>query len=117
MAEMVEFKSNESTTSGYLAAPETGWGSGVVVVHDWWGLDPETKEVADRLAQNGFVCLAPDLYHGELAGYDDMEKAEALMRGVPPERAARDLSGAVDYLAGHDAVAGDGLGIIGFSIG
>ncbi|HUV09646.1 MAG TPA: dienelactone hydrolase family protein, partial [Acidimicrobiia bacterium] len=80
-------------------------------------LDSGIKEMADRLAASGFVALAPDLYRGELAGHEEMDKAAELMTALPPDRAARDLSGAVDYLAGHDAVAGDGVGIVGFCMG
>lgn len=117
MAETVEFQSNGSTASGYLVTPSAGSGPGVVVVQEWWGLDSGIKEMADRLGAAGFVALAPDLYHGELAGHDEMDKAGELMQRLPPDRAARDMSGAVDYLAGHDAVTGDAVGVIGFCMG
>ena len=68
MAEIVEFASNGNNARGYLAVPESGTGPGVIVVQEWWGLDSGIKEMADRLATAGFVALAPDLYHGELAG-------------------------------------------------
>ena len=73
--------------------------------------------MADRLAAAGFVALAPDLYHGELAEHTEMDKAAQLMTQLPPDRAARDMSGAVDYLAGHEAVTGDGIGVVGFCMG
>jgi carboxymethylenebutenolidase len=117
MAESVEFTSNGTTAHGYLVTPTGGSGPGVVVIQEWWGLDSGIKEMADRLAAAGFVALAPDLYHGELAGHDEMDKAGALMQALPPDRAARDMSGAVDYLAGHEAVTGDGLGVVGFCMG
>ena len=75
MGTMVEFASNGSTAAGYLATPEGGSGPGVIVVQEWWGLDSGIKEMADRLAAAGFVALAPDLYHGELAGHTEMDKA------------------------------------------
>jgi carboxymethylenebutenolidase len=113
----VEFASNGTAASGYLALPEGGRGPGVVVVQEWWGLDPGIKTMTERLAEAGFVALAPDLYHGELASHDEMDKAGQLMQKLPPDRAARDMSGAVDYLADHDAVTGDGLGVMGFCMG
>src|SRR5206468_6278720 len=61
----VEFKANGSTASGYLAVPDSGSGPGVVVLQEWWGLDDHIRSVCDRLAADGFVALAPDLYHGE----------------------------------------------------
>ena len=63
------------------------------------------------------MALAPDLYHGELAAHDEMDKASRLMQSLPPARAARDMSAAVDYLSGHDAVTSDGIGVVGFCMG
>ena len=114
---MVEFASNGSTAGGYLATPEGGTGPGVIVVQEWWGLDSGIKEMADRLAAAGFVALAPDLYHGELAGHTEMDKAGELMTNMPMDRAARDMSGAVDFLADHDATTGRGIGVMGFCMG
>jgi len=117
MAETVEFKSNGHNASGYLATPASGSGPGVLVIQEWWGLDASLKTMADRLAAAGFVALAPDLYHGELAAHDEMDKAAHLMNSMPADRAGRDMSGAVDYLASHPAVTGKGIGVVGFCMG
>ncbi len=117
MAEEIELASNGDHAPGYLVVPASGSGPGVVVIQEWWGLDSTTKTMAGRLAEAGFVALAPDLYRGALAGHDEMDKAADLMNTLPPDRAARDLSGSVDFLADHDAVTGDGLGIVGFCMG
>jgi carboxymethylenebutenolidase len=117
MAETVSFPSNGNTASGHLAVPSSGFGPGVIVIQEWWGLNPQIKRTADRLAEEGFVALAPDLYHGELAGHDEMDKAGELMTNLPPDRAARDMSGAVDFLAEHEATTGDGVGVVGFCMG
>lgn len=117
MAETVEFPSNGNTASGYLVIPSAGSGPGVLVIQEWWGLDSGIKEMADRLGAAGFVALAPDLYHGELAGHDEMDKAGKLMQSLPPDRAGRDMSGAVDYLAGNKAVTSKGIGVVGFCMG
>lgn len=117
MAETVEFKSNGNLASGYLVTPSTGSGPGVLVIQEWWGLDSGIKEMADRLGAAGFVALAPDLYHGELAGHNEMDKAAHLMQNMPPDRAGRDMSGAVDYLASHPAVTTAGIGVVGFCMG
>src|SRR5947199_1030451 len=98
MAQTVEFKSNGSLASGYLVTPPSGSGPGVLVIQEWWGLDSGIKEMTDRLGAAGFVALAPDLYHGELAAHDEMDKASRLMQSLPPARAARHMSAAVDYL-------------------
>ena len=117
MGENVEFASNGSTAGGYLALPASTPAPGVLVLQEWWGLNPQIKGVADRLAGEGYVALAPDLYHGELAGHDEMDKANSLMQSLPPDRAARDMGGAITYLLDHDAVSGDGVGVVGFCMG
>jgi carboxymethylenebutenolidase len=117
MSETVKFQSNGNTAAGYLATPPSGSGPGVLVIQEWWGVDASLKEMADRLGAAGFVALAPDLYHGEVAGHDEMDKASHLMQSLPADRAGRDMSGAVDYLAGHPAVTGSGIGVVGFCMG
>ena len=117
MGTTVEFASNGTTAAGYLAMPDGGSGPGVIVVQEWWGLDSGITEMADRLAAAGFVALVPDLYHGEIAGHTEMDKAAELMTTLPPDRAGRDMSGAVDFLADHDATTGDGIGVMGFCMG
>jgi len=118
MATNVQFPCpDDSTADGYLVTPSSGSGPGVMMIQEWWGLDPSIKEMADRLGADGFVVLAPDLYHGELAAHDEMDKAAQLMTALPPDRAARDLNGAVDFLASHDAVTSDGIGVVGFCMG
>jgi carboxymethylenebutenolidase len=117
MADTISFPSNGSAASGFLVRPEGGSGPGVLVIQEWWGLDWGIKEMASRLALAGFVALAPDLYHGELAGHDEMDKAGALMQSMPPDRAARDMSGAIDYLSDLEGVTGSGIGVVGFCMG
>jgi carboxymethylenebutenolidase len=117
MGETVQFRSSGNSASGYLAKPANGSGPGVLVIQEWWGLDSWIKETTERLAAAGFVALAPDLYHGELAGHQEMDKASQLMRSLPPDRAARDMSGAVDFLSSDPAVTSDGIGVVGFCMG
>jgi carboxymethylenebutenolidase len=117
MGEMISFASNGDTAEGYLALPASGSGPGVLVVQEWWGLVPHIKRVCDRLAGEGFVALAPDLYHGDIAEHTEMDKANTLMQTLPMDRAARDMGGAVDYLLAHDAVQGDKIGVMGFCMG
>ena len=89
----------------------------MLVIQEWWGLDSGIKEMADRLGAAGFVALAPDLYHGQLAGHTEMDKASQLMQSMPPDRAGRDMSGAIDYLVNHSAVTSTGIGVVGFCMG
>lgn len=115
MGHMVEFPSNGKMASGYLADSTSGAGPGVIVIQEWWGLVPHIKEVADRLAQEGFTALAPDLYHGEAT--EEPDDAAKLMMNLDLPRAARDMSGAVDFLLADDACDSATVGAIGFCMG
>ena len=115
MGEMVTFRSNGGEADGYLAVPESESGPGVVMIQEWWGLNDQIKEVCDRYATEGFVALAPDLYHGQATTKED--EAGQLMMSLNIEQAAKDMAGAVDYLMSHDAVTGDGVGVVGFCMG
>ncbi|HEY0098865.1 MAG TPA: dienelactone hydrolase family protein [Pyrinomonadaceae bacterium] len=114
--EMVEFTSNGGTTQGYLALPEGGGkGAGIVVIQEWWGLVPHIKRVAERFAAEGFVALAPDLYHGRSTTSPD--EAGKLMMALNIEQTEKDLRGAIDYLLAHERVAGETVGTVGFCMG
>jgi carboxymethylenebutenolidase len=113
--QMVQLASNGRQTDGYLAVPESGRGPGVVVIQEWWGLVDHIKQVADRFAAEGFVALAPDLYHGRTAAEPD--DAQKLMMSLEMDAAAQDLSGAVAYLRDHDAVEPKKVGSVGFCLG
>ena len=117
MGEMVEFAANGTTARGYVAVPPPGGGPGVLVLQEWWGLVPQIKGVCDRLADEGFTALAPDLYHGEMAAHTEMDKAGELMMGLPPDRAARDMSAAIDFLLDHEACSSPTAGVVGFCMG
>ena len=116
MGEMVTFPSNGGQAEGYIAVPEGGSGPGVVVIEEWWGLNQQIKEVCDRYASEGFVALAPDVYGREVP-MDEPDEAAQMMMALNIEQAAKDLTGAVDYLRGHDAVTGSGIGVTGFCAG
>lgn len=111
----VSFPSNGSTAHGYLALPESGSGPGVIVIQEWWGLVSHIADVTNRLAAEGFVALAPDLYGGTTT--HDSDEAGELMQKLPVQSAARDLSGAVDFLLGHQGVTGSAVGAVGFCMG
>ncbi len=111
----IEFASSGERTRGYVSVPEAGSGSGVVVIQEWWGLVDHIRDVCDRLAREGFVALAPDLYRGDAT--TDPDEAGRLMMGLDIERAARDLDAAVTELLSREAVTGAKVGSIGFCMG
>lgn len=112
MGEMVNFPSNGGTASGYLAKPASGSGKGVIVIQEWWGLNDNITGIADRFAAEGFMALAPDMYHGTLATEPD--EAGKLLMALDFARAEKDLRGAVTYL--KDA-SGGAVGTVGFCMG
>jgi carboxymethylenebutenolidase len=115
MGEQVTFASNGDSAEAYLAVPPGGSGPGVVLIQEWWGLVPHIKDLADRFAGEGFVTLAPDLYHG--AKTTEPDEAGTLLMGLAMDRAAKDIAGAARYLAGRDETTGDGVGAVGFCMG
>ncbi len=115
MGKTVSFASNGGTTSGYLASPESGNGSGIVVIQEWWGLVDHIKEVCDRFAFEGFVALAPDLYHGKTTTSPD--EAGKLMMALNIDEAEKELRGAVEYLLGQPGNTTSKVGVIGFCMG
>lgn len=111
----VTFDSAGAPAHGFLAMPPEGTGAGVLLIQEWWGLDDHMIDVARRLAAEGFVVLAPDLYGGRVT-HDSGDAAEMMM-SVPVEDSVRKLTGAVDYLLGLDAVTSTAIGAVGFCMG
>ena len=112
----VSYKSGDETVQGMLYAPEgKGPFPALVVIHEWWGLNDWVKEQASRVADQGYVTLAVDLYRGKVATTPD--EAHEIMRGVAPDRAARDLHAAVEFLRSQPNVRKDRIGSIGWCMG
>jgi len=112
----VSYKSGEDNVTGVLYAPNgKGPFPGIVVIHEWWGLNDWVKEQASKLADQGYVTLAVDLYRGKVATTPD--EAHEIMRGVPEDRAQRDLHAAVEFLKAQTNVNKDRIGAIGWCMG
>src|SRR6266536_2448762 len=114
MGERITYKANGHTTPAYLARP-TQPGPALVVIQEWWGLVPHIESIADRFAAEGFVALAPDLYHGEKAATPD--QAGKLMMALRIDEAAKDLAGAIDQVAAQPEASGKKVGTVGFCMG
>lgn len=98
--------------AGYLAEPAAGDAPGIVVIQEWWGVNPQIRGVADRLAQAGYRALVPDLYRGKSTV--EAEEAHHLMTGLDfGDAASQDVRGAVQYLK----AAGNKVGVTGFCMG
>ena len=115
MGEMVKFPFAGGNTGGYLATPKQGSGPGVIVIQEWWGLVDHIQDVCDRFADEGFVALAPDLYHGKATKSPD--EAGKLMMALRIDEAERDLSAAAQYLSTLDSTTSEKIGVVGFCMG
>jgi len=112
----VSYKSGQDTVTGYLALPEgRGKHAAVIVIHEWWGLNDWVKEQAQKFAAEGYIALAVDLYRGKVA--TNPEEAHELSRGLPDDRALRDLRATVAYLAGRPDVKPDKIASVGWCMG
>jgi len=114
MGELVVF---DHGGQGYISLPDHGAtrGPGVVVIQEWWGINEQIRRFCDRLAELGFVALAPDLYRGIITREPD--EAGKMMMALNLEQAGQDMQGAVAFLASHPDVEGKGVGVIGFCMG
>lgn len=112
----VSYKSGDETVQGVLYAPPgNGPFPALVVIHEWWGLNDWVKEQASKLSDQGYVALAIDLYRGKVATTPD--EAHEIMRGVPEDRAKRDLNAAFEFLASQPSVKKNRIGAIGWCMG
>lgn len=112
---LIQLNVNDRPVNAYLALPAAGKGPGVLLLHAWWGLKPFFKQTCDRLAEQGFVVLAPDLYHGPVAA--TIDEAKALMEAADSQLMGDTVMAAKDFLLAHPARAGEKLGVVGFSMG
>jgi carboxymethylenebutenolidase len=112
----VSYMSGEDTVQAVIYAPEgKGPFPGILVIHEYWGLNDWVKEQASKLADQGYVALAIDLYRGKVATTPD--EAHEIMRGVPEDRAARDLHAAFEFLKSQSNVKKDRIASIGWCMG
>ena len=114
--ENVSIKSGTETISGFLVLPDSaGPHPGLVVIHEWWGLNDWVKEQAQKFADQGYASLAVDLYRGKVA--TDAGTAHELMRGLPQDRAIRDMKAAFAYLVSRPEVNKNKIGSVGWCMG
>ena len=111
MGERVTFPSNGHTTTAYLA----GKGPAIVVIQEWWGLVPQIEGVVDRFAKEGFLAIAPDLYHGQAATSPD--EAQRLAMELDAERAEREIAAAGEFAMKRPDCTSKKFGVIGFCMG
>lgn len=117
VAGMVEYAGPDGETlTGYWARPEgDGPWPAVIVLQEWWGVNEHIMDVTRRIANEGYVALAPDLYKGQVATEPD--EARKLVMELDMPAAVQEIGSAIDYLLAQEFVAGDKAGIVGFCMG
>jgi carboxymethylenebutenolidase len=116
VTQMIEYASDAGVTPGYLAQPEReGQYPGLIAIQEWWGLVPHIKDVAERFAKQGFIALAPDLYHGQSAAEPD--EARKLAMELDRQRAVKEIVAAISYLQGLPQVSPKKIGVVGWCMG
>lgn len=115
MGQRVEFPSNGHMCQGYFAAPASGKGPAVVVIQEWWGLVEHIEDLVERFASEGFVAVAPDLYHGKTTKSPD--DAGKMLMELDVDRAGKEIAGAGAFLLQHPACSSSKYGVVGFCMG
>lgn len=112
----VSYSSDGGTLDGYLARPDDGQAHpGVILIQEWWGIEPHIQDLCERLAGDGYVVLAPDLYHGQVAAEPD--EADKAMMALNKDTAVEEIIQALSYLRSREDVQPQRLGMTGFCMG
>ena len=115
MGQRVEFPSNGHSCQGYFAAPPGGSGPAVVVIQEWWGIVSHIEDVVERFAKEGFVAIAPDLFHGKTTKSPD--EAGKMLMELDADRAEEEIAGAGKYLLSRPECSSKTYGVVGFCMG
>ena len=113
----ISYNIDGGQATGYEAKP-TGDGPfpGVVVIMEWWGLEPHIKDLTDRFAREGYHAVAPDIYHGTVIDYDNRDGAMGMARSLDKDLAVREIDGAASYIKGQSS-SNNKVGIVGYCMG
>jgi carboxymethylenebutenolidase len=120
-SKMVKVRAADGDMAAFLAQPAgSGKHPAVIVVMEAFGLNQHIKDVAARIAAEGYVALAPDMYYREpnsVVGYDQLPEAIRLMTSLRDDKIAADMAAAITYLQSQESVRGDRIGVTGFCMG
>jgi len=118
MGHMTSLQTTAGDANAYVASAQPPPGPPVLLLHPWWGLNQTIRDLADRLAGDGFTVMAPDMFDGTVL--TTPEDAQANVRSLTEADSGRIRAGvlaALDYLLAHPDARGDRAGIIGLSFG
>ena len=114
----VDLKVNGDGAYAFIAEPDdNARHPGMVLIQEWWGIEPHIRDLAQKLAADGFVVAVPDLFHGKIATEpNDAQKMVMMIRGNV-DRAAREIIGALETVKAMPNVDPKKLGLMGFCVG
>ncbi|MEO7021282.1 MAG: dienelactone hydrolase family protein [Ktedonobacteraceae bacterium] len=114
----VDLKINGDGAYAYVAQPDDdATHPGVVLIQEWWGIEPHIRSIAQKLAAEGFVVAVPDLYHGKVATEPDDAMKMYMMLTGNVDRASKEIIGTLETLKAMPSVEPKKLGLIGFCVG
>ena len=109
---------NGNGAYAYVAQPDDdAQHPGLVLIQEWWGIEPHVVDLAHRLAEQGFVVAVPDLYHGKVATEPNDAERMMMMMQSNVDRAIKEITGALDTVKAMSNVEPKKLGVIGFCMG
>ena len=120
ITQQVDFQGGHPTknTGGYIARPSSsGPHPAVILIHEIWGVVDHIRDVSGRLAREGYVTLAVDLFDGKTAAAPHFDEGGKLRESLDQERVMKDLGGAFRFLADLEYVDGRKIGSMGFCMG
>lgn len=125
MGQMTRLQAAAGDTDTYVAAARPSPGAPVLLLHPWWGLNQTIRDLADRLAGDGFTVMAPDLFDGVVsttiedanAFTTSIEQGGGRPDGLNPDRVMGRVRTTLDHLLAHPHVSGDRAAIIALSFG
>ena len=109
----LDLNTPQGSTTAYVDRPEHDTNTAVILIQEWWGINQHIRDIASRYADEGYNCVAPDLYRGRLA--QDAEEASALMHGLAIEDGMEMIRKTID--AARDTFAFDQFVITGYCMG
>ena len=95
--ESLNLETSGGATTAHVARPQTEANAGVILIHEWWGINDHIRDLAGRYAKEGYVCVAPDLYRGRIA--TDTTEASALMQALAIDDGIETIRTALDAAA------------------
>jgi carboxymethylenebutenolidase len=117
-SQTIHFDPADPGPRAYLVRPAgDGVYPGLVLIQEWWGIEPHVRDLAQKLASEGYVVMVPDLYHGQIATEPDDAKKLVMMAMSNVERVISEVIQSLDFLRADAAVQPKSLGIMGFCMG